>query len=161
MAEILQGDAGSNIRGASRSRIHAENLGGPISAHYNGSELKVHLRHWGYSYTDPLWTSFIDILLSVPREVLFPCGIGMGIEGLLGLYIKLLWIQSQLRNREQKAARLKLRFSDFITAFEKDPAWNKWLGSKVPGIGSLGNVKNVLIRCSLITTDQAMENIRS
>lgn len=161
MTDILNDDAAADTRGSSRSRINAENIGGQIFANYNDSQVKVNVCHWGYRYTDPLWTSFIDILLSVPREVLFPCGISMGLEGLLEMYIKLIWVQSQLRNREQKATRLKLRFSDFMTAFEQDAAWNKWLGSKLRGIGSLGNVRNILIRCSLITTDKAMESIRS
>jgi hypothetical protein len=160
MADILENDASTANRGLSRVRVQAEDLEAPATAVYNTQQVKVVVRHWGYSYTDPLWVSFLEILLSVPREVLFSCGMRMGLDGLLLVYVKLLYIQSQLQNRE-KVVRLKTRFTDLIKAFEKDPAWNEWLASPVVGLDSLKTVRNVLIRCSLITTDQAMENIRS
>ena len=161
MADILENDAITRAAGGiSRVRFQADSLEGPATAVYDGKEIRVTIRHWGYSYTDPLWVSFIEILLSVPREVLFSCGFKMGLDELLLGYVKLLYVQSQLQNRE-KATRLKSRFADLITVFEKDPAWNTWLASSVPGLDSLKTVQSVLVRCSLITTDQAMENIRA
>lgn len=158
MADILENDALAGNRRWSRVRVQGENLQGPGVAVFNGVELKVHIRHWGYSYTDPLWISFIDILLSVPREVLFSCGMGMGLETLLGVYLKLLFVQSTLRD---KTARLKARFADLVKGFAKDPQWNTWLASSVPGLDSQNKVRTVLVRCNLITSEQAIENVKA
>ena len=162
MAAVLKEDAGNTqpLRSAGRVRVYGESFSGAATALINGSKMKVIIRHWGYSYSDPLWVSLIEVLLSVPREVLFTCGLGMGLENFLGVYAKMLYIQSQLQNRD-KTARLKSRFSDLLKIFEKHEGWNGWLSSKLDGLESLGSMRNVLVSVSLISTDQAMANIRS
>lgn len=163
MADILEDDAIARVAtgGVSRVRVQLDDLEGPAIGTCDGKEVKVIIRHWGYSYTDPLWLSFIDILLSVPREVLFSCGMKMGLDMLLVVYMKLLYVQCQLQPQE-KATRLKSRFSELMAVFEKDPTtWNTWLSSQVPGLDSSKTVRNVLVRCSLISMEQARANITS
>jgi len=162
VAALLDDDASSvhTNRNNDRNRVQGEYLSSPAQAKVGDRIVKVAIRHWGYAFTDPLWVSVVEILLSIPHEVLFSCGLGSGLEDLLGVYVKLLFVQSQLRNRD-RAARVKGRFSDLIGIFESNEGWDKWLASKVPGLPSLGKMRNILISCSLITTEQAMENIRS
>lgn len=161
MADILEDDAVNRVAsGVSRVRFQADDIDGPATAICNDKEVKVVIRHWGYSYTDPLWVSFIEILLSVPREVLFSCGLKMGLDVLLLVYVKLLYVQCHLQSRE-KSTRLKSRFADLMAIFEKDAsAWDTWLATLVPGLDSTKTVRSVLVRCSVISTDQAMDNIR-
>jgi hypothetical protein len=161
MADILEDDAVTRVAsGVSRARLQADDIDGPATAMCNDKDMKIVIRHWGYSYTDPLWVSLIEILLSVPREVLFSCGMKMGLDGLLLVYVKLMYVQCQLQSRE-KSTRLKSRFTDLMAMFEKDAtAWDTWLATQVPGLDSTKTVRSVLVRCSLISTDQAMENIR-
>lgn len=161
MADILQDDAMTRgASGVSRVRFQADDMNGPATAMCNTKEVKVVIRHWGYSYTDPLWVSFIEILLSVPREVLFSCGMKMGLDVLLLVYVKLLYVQCQLHSGE-KATRLRSRFADLIAVFEKDAtSWDSWLSSKIPGLSSDKTVCSVLVLCSLISSDQAMESVR-
>ena len=86
MAEILEEDAfqspGSNA--ISRNRLQSDNIDCPATTTLYGKEVKVIIRHWGYSFTEPLWISFVDILLSLPREVLLSCGINMGLTRFYG-----------------------------------------------------------------------------
>jgi len=161
MKQVLEDDGlceGSKNR-IGRSRVWGENVNGPVEAILYERKVKVAVQHWGYMFTDPLWVGVIDTLLSIPREVLFPCGLAMGMKELLGTYLKLLLVQSELQNRD-KTARLKSRFSDLLGVFEKSEGWNSWLASKDHELSSLGSTRNILIRCGLLTTDQAMLNIR-
>jgi hypothetical protein len=160
ITQILEKDACTSSGGTSRARVQGEYYSGSTLAAYNCAVVKVNIRHWGYCYTDPLWTSFIDLLLSVPKEVLFSCGSVMGLHDFLAVYVKLFYVQSELKSGD-KLQRLKARFGEVLSAFEKDTGWNDWLASTIPELDSVGSVRNILIRCSLITTNQAMENIRA
>ena len=137
-----------------------DNLNGPAEAIYHEKNVKVKVQHWGYMFTDSLWLAIVETLMLIPPELLFPCGVAMGIQELLETYVKLLLIQSGLYNRD-KTARLKGRFSDLLGVFEKSYGWHDWLASKDHELKSLGSMRNILISCGLITTDRAMSNIRA
>ena len=162
MAVVLEHDASSahNPRNSNnRARVHGENIDGPVTAKYDGKLVRVTVRHWGYSFTDALWVSVVEIMLSIPREVLFPCGLGAGLEELLAVYLKLLFMQSQLNNRD-RASRVRARFSDLLTVFESTDSWTDWLSSKMPELASLGTVRNILISCNLMSPAKGFENLR-
>ena len=161
MRQVLEADGmydGPNRTG--RSRVWGENLNGPAEALYHEKAVKVKVQHWGYMFTDSLWVSIIETLLLIPPELLFPCGLAMGIQELLETYVKLLLTQSTLYNHD-KTARLKGRFCDLLGVFEKSYGWHDWLASKDHDLKSLGSMRNILISCGLITTDQAMSTIRA
>jgi hypothetical protein len=148
MVRLLEDDGGRH--GKARGRMYGENFLGPTEANLMGKSFKVTVRHWGYSFTEYLWVSLLDILKSIPREVLFSCGSHMGLGDLLGVYAKLLFVQYQIQSNP---TRVKSKFADFLDEFESsDPmGWESWLNLKQPELLSLGNTRNVLVSCSLIT----------
>jgi hypothetical protein len=148
MVRLLEVDGGRH--GKARGRTNGENLLGFMEANLMGKSVKVTVRHWGYSLSESLWVSLLDILKSIPREVLFSCGMYMGLGDLLGVYAKLLLIQCQIQGNP---TRVKSKFADFLDEFtSSDPkGWESWLGLKQPEFLSLDNTRNILISCSLIT----------
>ena len=142
----------------SRSRVWGENRDGPAIANYQGGTVRIKVQHWGYMFTDSLWVAILETLLSIPREVLFPCGLTMGIEELLGTYVKLLFIQSELQNRD-RIERLKGRFTDLLAIFASSDSWGVWLASNVNELKSFGSIRDVLVSCSINTTGQAIASI--
>lgn len=149
MVQLLEDDARVSKYSNARGRISGENLLGPLGASISAKPVKVTVRHWGYSFTESLWISLLDVLMSVPKEVLFSCGLPMGLGELLGVYSKLLFIQCQLKSNP---ARVKSKFSDVINKFKTTDAkgWESWLTTKQPELPSLDNTRNVLMSCSLI-----------
>jgi hypothetical protein len=148
MVRLLEDDGGKH--GKVRGRTYGENVLGSTEASLMGKSIKVTVRHWGYSLMEYLWVSLLDILKSIPREVLFSCGLHMGLGDLLTVYAKLLFVQCQIQSNP---TRVKSKFADFLDAFESsDPkGWESWLNLKQPELLSLGNTRNVLVSCSLIT----------
>jgi hypothetical protein len=47
-----------------RSRVHGVNVQGPTFVVIKSKSLKVDIRHWGYDFTEVLWISVLDVLLS-------------------------------------------------------------------------------------------------
>jgi hypothetical protein len=158
MVRLLEDDGDSHCK--SRGRTYGENLLGSMEANLMGKSVKVTVRHWGYSFTEYLWVSLLDILKSIPREVLFSCGSYMGLGDLLGVYAKMLFIQCQIQSNP---TRVKSKFGDFLDEFKSsDPkGWESWLDLRQPELHSLGNTRNVLISCSLITPTNEAERIRN
>ena len=147
MVRLLEDDG--CMHSNSRGRTCGDNLLGPMEAKLLGKSVKVTVRHWGYSFSESLWLSLLDILKSIPREVLFSCGSHMGLADLLGVYAKLLFIQCQLQSNQ---SRVKSRFADVLDEFKSSDSkgWESWLASEQPELPSLGSTRNMLISCSLI-----------
>jgi len=159
MTQLLEDDACVPKHSNARGRIYGENLLGSLGATISGKPVKVTVRHWGYSFTESLWISLLDVLMSIPKEVLFSCGSHMGLGEFLGVYAKLLFIQCQLQSNP---ARVKSKFSDMINEFKStDPkGWESWLASKQPALPSLDHMRNVLMSCSLIAPETSVEDLR-
>jgi hypothetical protein len=126
---ILRADAGAH-QITSELRINGEMLLGRKEASLGGRDVLVNIRHWGLAYTEALWLSVLDVLLSVPEEILFSCGAGLGLKGLLNLYLQLLDAQTQLRNPEN-STRLKHKLAELLVKFESTSPrhWMEWTGS--------------------------------
>jgi hypothetical protein len=97
--------------------------------------------------------------MSIPKEVLFSCGSHMGLGEFLEVYTRLLFIQSQLQSNP---SRVKSKFSDVIDQFKATDAkgWEAWLSTRQTALPTLGNVRNVLMSCSLISPEASEADLR-
>lgn len=141
--------------------VVGQTLGGPIEAIVGGKPMKVNVKHWGYNYTEPQWLAILDVLAAVPNEVLFGCAIKMGLTDLLDVYLRLIFVQSQLRTSD-RLSKLKGLFSEFLAAFKThgSNSWDLWLASSMPGCPSLGANRNTLMRCGFISHEEALESVK-
>ena len=156
---LLEDDACVPKHSNARGRMYGENVLGLLQTTLSGKPVNVFVRHWGYSFTESLWISLLDVLMSIPKEVLFSCGSHMGLEELLGVYAKLLFIQCQLQSNHD---RVKTKFLDMLHEFKSADAedWDSWLASKPAALPSLGSNRNVLMSCSLISPETSVEALR-
>lgn len=99
---------------------------------------------------------------TVPHEVLFGCGLSMGLKSFLSTYLRLMSIQTQLRTGD-RLGKLKVKLSDFFSVFKcaNSAGWNQWMGEEVAGLSSLGSTRNVLVSCDLISCQEAIESAKS
>ena len=102
-----------------------------------------------------------SLLFSVPREVLFECGLQMGLPSFLGVYLRLMFVQTQLPTGE-KLSRLRNKMAEFFQAFKtsNNEGWESWLGTETDGLHSLGGTRNVLMSCNFISHQQAIESLK-
>lgn len=99
--------------------------------------------------------------LIVPAEVLFGCGLKMGMKDFLEVYLRLIFIQTQLRTSD-RFPRLKRKYGDMLKAFENSnpEEWESWLNSETSDLNSLGAVRNVLMGCDFISHQQAIDYVK-
>ena len=79
----------------------------------------------------------------------------------LGVYLRLLFVQTQLRTSD-KRSRLKGKLSEFFEAFQASntDGWDRWLATETSGLTSLGGTRNVLMSCNFITHQEAIDNVK-
>ena len=156
LSAILKEDAtiDSTDRANQRGAITGQNLSGKRDVRFHGKLVKMNVQHWGYTYTEPLWVSLLDVLSSMPREVLFTCGLKSGLLDLLTVYLQLMSVQLQLLSAS-KSARLKTKLSGAFTTFKQcnADAWTEWL---VSNIGE-SQVRHLLMSCDFISPQEAMD----
>ena len=166
MGNALEKDAtvvDSKLAGDKIGVISGQGLNGPLYANVNGKILKLSVKHWGYSYTEHVWSTILDVISAVPNEVLFQCGMKMGLLELLGIYLRLILVQSQLRTNSDRLAKLiKERISEFIGRFKSAnlKAFDSWMASTNCGLPSLGATRNVLVGCGFLSHQQAIESLK-
>ncbi len=158
VALLLEHDASNTERdNGTRGKVHGEGFDDPREAIIMSTTVTVTVRHWGYSYTEPVWAAFLDIVSSVPKEVLFGCGFRLGLNFFLVPYLKLLPIQLQLRSRE-KCKRIHSKLAALLKAFQqhKPDEWRRWLSSKIDE----NEVRHLLIVCDFLTPQEAVESLK-
>ena len=165
MGNALEKDAtviDSKITGDKIGVVSGQGLNGPLYANANGKMLKLSVKHWGYSYTEHVWSTILDVISAVPNEVLFQCGLKMGLLELLGIYLRLILVQSQLRTNSDRLAKLKERFSELLGRFKLAnlKAFDSWMASTNCGLPSLGATRNVLVGCGFLSHQQAIESLK-
>lgn len=145
-----------NSEAAMRGAVHGSGMQGSRPVKLSGTVVQVTIRHWGYSYNEPVWVAILDVLSTCPREVLFGCGLKVGFLHVLNVYLQLLSIQLQLLSTD-KTKRLKGKLSELFEALKKHNAtgWHDWLDSPLED----RQVRHVLISCSFITPPQAIESL--
>jgi len=156
--ELLSGKPIGDKKGI----IIGHGLHEPLSAHFNGKNLKLSVKHWGYSYREHVWSAVLDVTFAVPNEVLFQCGLKMGLLELLGVYLRLILVQSQLRTNTDRLGKLKEKLSELLGRFKSANvrSFDSWLESKICGLPALGATRNVLLGCGLLSHQQALENVK-
>jgi hypothetical protein len=158
IALLLERDASNTERdNGTRGLVYGEGFDDPREAQYMNKNVFVTVRHWGYSYTESVWAAFLDIVSSVPKDVLFGCGFRLGLKDFLTPYLKLLPIQLQLRSRE-KCKRIHSKIADLFQSFQqcKPDEWRQWLGSKIDD----NEVRHLLLVCDFMTPQQAVESLK-
>ena len=154
MVKELDSDAiavSSGGLGEKRGRIHAISQN---SASYlvNDINMKVRIRHWGYSFTESVWIAILEVMQSIPKEVLFrSSGIKMGSLALFEMYLKLFTIQALL-SEENNVVRMKSQAKTLLEQFKQlgDTQWKVWLQSRIYGIESWGTVETILQQSGFI-----------
>lgn len=151
---IAKDSTGADSRGV----VHGKSLSDPAEASYHGRSVKVHIKHWGYSFTEPLWNIVLDIFAGIHKEVLFQSGVSLGFLDLLNTYLRLLAVQLHLLSAEA-AGKLKGKFSEVLKVFGQTNAkgCHAWWGSALDG----SEVRNILVSCDLLSPQQAIDSIRS
>ena len=138
--------------GEKRGRIHATSQ---LTAYCNerSSEIKVRVKHWGYSFTKSLWISVLEVISSFPKEVLFHLsGIRMGSTLLIEVYLKLYLIQILLSD-DHNILRMKSLTKLLLEKFKEqnESEWNAWLKSTIFEFDEWGTVEEILDKCALST----------
>lgn len=102
-----------------RGRIFGKHPSGDAVAQIGDQMIKVTVVMWGYSFNEPIWTSVLDILLTLPVEVIFSCGTKMGLFELLEAYLTLFMVQIQELRSESNVVRLREKFIKLLESFKK------------------------------------------
>ena len=100
---------------AKRGRIQGTSP--EMTADINGKLIKVTLVHWGYSFNEPVWSCMLDLLLSVPSEVLFKVGSQTGLCETMGVFTKLFDVQIKELNAENNVQQLRAKFDRLSSSF--------------------------------------------
>ena len=157
ISAILSDDARAYSPYNRKGFLVAENLSGKRDVTFHGKMSKINILHWGCSYTEPVWASFLDILSSMPPEVLFTCGVKAGLLELLTIYVQLLSVQLQLLSAD-KTLRLKTKLVEAFTAFKQinGGSWTEWL---VADVGD-SPMRYLLASCGFISRQEALDCIK-
>jgi hypothetical protein len=84
----------------------------------NGRHVNVSVVHWGYSFSEPVWSCMLDLLLSIPVEVLFKVGVAMGLPDIMNVYSKLFTIHVSELSEESNIIQLRLKFNRLLSSFK-------------------------------------------
>ncbi|KAL3939586.1 MAG: hypothetical protein SGBAC_005714 [Bacillariaceae sp.] len=164
LKQVLANDAFAIDRTEANGKsgiVVGQNASGPIVAKMEGRLVKLSVKHWGFNYTESIWIALLEIVSNAPTEVLYGCGLKMGMTDFLETYLRLMFIQTQLRTSD-RFPRLKRKYGDMLKAFEKSnpEEWEIWLNTKMADLHSLGAVRNVLMSCDFISHQQAIDYVK-
>lgn len=155
IARLLKQDATMNVENLERKGIiTGTNMNGQRNVRFHRKTVKFSVCHWGYSFLEPLWIVWLDILSSIPKEVLFTLGLEVGLKDVLGVYLQLLSVQLQLMS-VKKAERLKEKVAGVFATFKEAnrAGWMGWLNSRLDG----SEVRHVLMSYSFVTPQEVRE----
>ncbi len=140
-------------RGRSNAEINSLHAKTPFGI------VKVKVVYWGLCFTEQLWISVLDIMDSLPKEVLYSCGIDMGLFDLYNLYITLIGIQLEAGS-SQNVLRLKSKLSQSLSNFKTSSSSNydKWMTMYVQGFEKNGTISSVLSLFDILVGDSIGDN---
>jgi hypothetical protein len=155
----LEDDATFSGTTDSSQVIQASSLDGPAEATWLGKSVSVHVKHWGFSYTEILWNAVLDVFSSMPKEILFQNGIKLGFLDVLQAYLRLFSIQMTLLTGEA-TTKLKTKVAQVLAEFASANqtgccAW--WNATDDDGLA----VRNLLVATDLLSPEVAIQNLRS
>eukprot|EP00571_Detonula_confervacea_P003451 CAMPEP_0172329500 /NCGR_PEP_ID=MMETSP1058-20130122/60916_1 /TAXON_ID=83371 /ORGANISM="Detonula confervacea, Strain CCMP 353" /LENGTH=2101 /DNA_ID=CAMNT_0013046679 /DNA_START=37 /DNA_END=6342 /DNA_ORIENTATION=- len=102
-----------------RGRIFGKHPLGDAVAQVRDQTVKVVLVLWGYSFNEPVWTSILDVLMTLPVEVLFSCGAKIGLTEVLEAYLRLFAVQIVELNSGSNTINIRDKFMKLIESFRK------------------------------------------
>jgi hypothetical protein len=140
IAAALESDAAVSMPGDEelRGAVIGRTVSGPLEARFAGEVVQVNVRHWGHSFNVHVWVAFLDVIASCPHEVLFGCGLNIGLLDVFAIYVNLMSVQIML------------------LAIDNSAGWRKWLGSSLEG----SEVRHLLMSCDFITPQEAIESLK-
>ena len=115
---LIADGSGLNSDGSpltTRGRIQGKSP--ELIAVINEREVKVSILHWGYSFSEPVWSCALDLLLSIPSEILFKVGVETGLAEIMSVYSKLFSVQANELNAESNISQLRAQFSRLTSSF--------------------------------------------
>lgn len=120
-----------------RGRIQGQAPEGDAVAMIGSRTVKVSIVQWGFSFNEPVWTSVIDILESLPGEVVFTCGLKTGLEGIFEAYLKLFLTHVLVLGSEGNISRIRSKFVKLLNSFKssKPKSFENWAQQNVAGWG--------------------------
>lgn len=148
---LLQDGAVSKSTLTHRNRAVAGAAQGPaVAKTRQGVVLKVTASHWGYCFTEPLWSSVLEIVSSLPNEVAFVCGLKMGLLDIYTAFVKLIWVQHSLKCPDH-TARIRTKLAASFASFNSFDAlaWAGWMESRLEGLRNQGPVRDIVAKCKI------------
>jgi hypothetical protein len=120
---IRQGliDDGSGLDSHGQPLIKRGRIQGNIPeaiAEIDGRMIKVTIVQWGYSFNEPVWSSMLDLLLSIPSEVLFKVGVDSGLQDIMDVYSRLFVVHTSELKSETNIIQLRGKFNRLLSSFE-------------------------------------------
>lgn len=88
-----------------------------LVAAIEGRAVKVSVVHWGYSFSEPVWSCVLDLLLSIPAEVLFGVGVELGLPEVIYTYSKLFGVHINELCEEANISQLHAKFNRLASSF--------------------------------------------
>lgn len=156
---LLEEDAVAGSDLTAFEKVNGRSVGSPRGATVRGVDVNVVVRHWGLSYSEPLWSALLDVVTSIPNELLFGTGLQLGVLDFFATYLKLLSVQLQLLSAD-KSKRLAEKLRDVFATFQgtNSSSWMSWLGTTMDEMGR--EVRHVLMNCNFITPQEAIESLK-
>ena len=148
---LLKDGAVSKSTLTHRNRAVAGTAQGPaVAKTKQGVVLKVTATHWGYCFTEPLWSSVLEIISSLPNEVAFACGLKMGLVDIYSAFVKLIWVQHSLKCPDH-TARIRTKLAASFASFNSFDAlaWAEWMESRLEGLRKQGPVRDIVAKCEI------------
>ena len=161
LIEDGSGRDNSQQRLMKRGRFFGKNPLGDAEAKICDRTAKVTIILWGYSFSEPVWTSVIDILIALPLEVIFTCGAKVGLMNILESYLKLFGVQISLC-ADNNIVHIRDRFVKIIESLRKynAKAFEDWTKQDASDWRYDGNVRQLFSSAGVVI-DIGTQNISS
>ena len=155
--QILKSDAHTDCGSLSANKVVGQSIEGAIAAVLDGRAVQVQIRDWGYQYTESLWLGVLDILLAIPKEVLYFSGQKLGVLSILEVVLQLIRAQGPLTSANQ-SAKVKSKIAEMIATFQSVnlPGFHAWLSTRSDGL----EVRNMLTVCGLLSAEDAIQSLK-
>ena len=155
--EMLRKDGNFSKEDKNRGRTNSETI--PLNAKTPFGVVKIKVVHWGLCFTEQLWISVLDMMDSLPKEVLYSCGINMGLFDLYNLYLTLIGIQIEVGST-QNILRLKSKLSQSLSHFKTSSPSNfdNWMTKNLQGFEKNGTISSVLSIFNIPVGDSVGDN---
>ena len=101
--------------------------------------IKVSITRWGFSYNEQVWNSVLDIIMSLPSELLFTSGVEAGLLLILEDFLKLFYAHIMDIGLEECVAQLRFKYLTLVKSFQtsNSPGFQKWTQVNVSGFGTV------------------------